>query len=79
MAATMVIGNSLEMSPSLFNPANTMASIIVNEFAEAVSSLHTAALIEIALALFIVTLLLNIGARLLVWRVAKAPTGRGGD
>lgn len=77
MAATMVIGNSLDMSLSLFHPANTMASIIVNEFAEAVSDLHTAVLIEITLILFIITLILNVLARLLVWRVASMPVGWG--
>lgn len=77
MAATMVIGNSLELSASVFHPSNTMASIIVNEFAEAVSGLHTSVLIEIALVLFLLTLLLNIAARLLVWRVAKEPAAQG--
>jgi phosphate transport system permease protein len=48
-----------------------MASIIANEFAESVSQLHTDALIEIGLVLFIITLLLNILARFLVWRVAR--------
>lgn len=70
MAATMVIGNSLDMSISLFAPANTMASIIANSYAEATSPLHLGALIGIALALFAVTFLLNIIARLLVRRVA---------
>ena len=51
-----------------------MASIIANEFAEAVTQMHSQALIEIGLVLFFMTLLLNIVARLLVWRVArKAP------
>ncbi len=48
-----------------------MASIIANEFAEAVSQLHTDALIEIGLVLFFITLLLNILARFLVWQVAR--------
>jgi phosphate transport system permease protein len=52
-----------------------MASIIANEFAEAVSKLHSQALIEVGLALFFMTLILNIVARFLVWRVArKIPT-----
>ena len=52
-----------------------MASIIANEFAEAVNKLHSQALIEIGLVLFFITLILNIVARLLVWRVArKIPT-----
>ncbi len=71
MAVTMVIGNSIEGSPSLLKPGYTMASIIANEFSETVSGLHTGALIEIGLVLFAMTLLLNLLARLLVWRVAR--------
>jgi phosphate transport system permease protein len=48
-----------------------MSSIIANEFAEAVSPLHSQALVEVGLILFVMTLLLNIIARLLVWRVAR--------
>ncbi len=71
MAVTMVIGNSLEGSPSLLRPGYTMSSVIANEFAEAVSKLHSQALIEVGLILFVLTLILNGLARLLVWRVAK--------
>jgi phosphate transport system permease protein len=71
MAVTMVIGNSIEGSASLLRPGYTMSSIIANEFAEAVGKIHSAALIEIALVLFGLTLLLNIAARLLVWRVSR--------
>jgi len=71
MAVTMVIGNSIEGSPSLLKPGYTMASIIANEFSETVSGLHTQALIEIGLVLFAMTLLLNLIARVLVWRVAR--------
>jgi phosphate transport system permease protein len=71
MAVTMVIGNSIEGSLSLLRPGNTKSSIIANEFAEAVTPLHTQALIEIGLILFIMTLGLNFIARLLVWRVAR--------
>lgn len=71
MAVTMVIGNSIEGSLSLLRPGYTMSSIIANEFAEAVSQLHSEALIEIGLILFALTLFLNIIARLLVWNVAK--------
>jgi phosphate transport system permease protein len=74
MAVTMVIGNSPEIKASLFAPAYTMASVIANEFAEATGDLHLASLAEIGLLLFAVTLLLNIVARLLVWRVA-GPSG----
>ena len=71
MAVTMVIGNSIEGSLSLLRPGYTMSSIIANEFAEAVSKLHAQALIEIGLVLFFMTLILNMIARLLVWRVAR--------
>jgi phosphate transport system permease protein len=71
MAVTMVIGNSIQGGVSLLQPGYTMASIIANEFAEAVSGLHTDSLIEIGLVLFIITLLLNILARFLVWQVAR--------
>ncbi len=71
MAVTMVIGNSTGGSLSLLKPGYTMSSIIANEFAEAVSPLHSQALIEVGLILFIMTLLLNILARLLVWRVGR--------
>ncbi len=71
MAVTMVIGNSIEGSLSLIRPGYTMSSIIANEFAEAVSELHTEALVEIGLVLFFMTLILNLLARLLVWRVAQ--------
>jgi phosphate transport system permease protein len=71
MAVTMVIGNSIEGSASLLRPGYTMASIIANEFAEAVSKLHSQALIEVGFILFVLTLLLNLLARFLVWRVAR--------
>ncbi|HTP00767.1 MAG TPA: phosphate ABC transporter permease subunit PstC [Anaerolineales bacterium] len=71
MAVTMVIGNSLDPSPSLLRPGYTMASVIANEFAEAVSKIHVQALMEVGLALFLITLALNILARLLVWSVAR--------
>ncbi len=71
IAVTMVIGNNLDLTPSLLHPGYTMASIIANEFAEATYDLYVQSLIEIALVLFVITLLLNIVARLLVWRVAR--------
>ena len=71
MAVTMVIGNSIEGSLSLLRPGYTMSSIIANEFAEAVSPLHSEALIEIGLVLFVLTLVLNLIARILVWSVAR--------
>jgi phosphate transport system permease protein len=52
-----------------------MASVIANEFTEATDDLHLAALAEIGLLLFLVTLILNVVARLLVWRTAQAAPG----
>jgi phosphate transport system permease protein len=75
MAITMVIGNRSEISASLFAPAYTMASVIANEFTEATGEIYLAALAEIGLLLFVVTVVLNVIARLLVWRVGRLPEG----
>ncbi len=75
MAVTMVIGNRSDISLSLFSPSNTMASVIANEFTEAISNLYISSLIEIALILFILTVILNAIARLIVWGVTKKYSG----
>jgi phosphate transport system permease protein len=75
MAITMVIGNRAEISASLFAPSYTMASVIANEFTEATGQLYLSALAEVGLLLFGVTIVLNVFARLLVWRVGKLPEG----
>lgn len=72
MAVTMVIGNRPEISASLFAPGYTMASMIANEFAEATSDLYLSALVEVGLLLFVVTVIVNTLARLLVWSVGGA-------
>ena len=71
MAVTMVIGNSPQISASLFDPGYSMASVLANEFAEAISSMHVSALVEIALLLFLVTVALNGLARAIVWSVTR--------
>lgn len=71
MAVTMVIGNRNDIALSLFAPGQTMASIIANEYSEATTSLHLAALAEIGLALFAVTFVINAVARLFIWRVKR--------
>ena len=71
MAVTMVIGNTPEISKSLLSNGSSMASVIANEFSEAVSDLHRSSLIEIGLALFIVTIIVNAIARILVWAVTR--------
>lgn len=75
MAVTMVIGNRPEVAKSLFAPGYTMASVIANEFTEATGDLYLSALVEIGLALFLVTLVVNALARLLVWSITGG-TGR---
>jgi phosphate transport system permease protein len=71
MAVTMVIGNHPDISKSLFAPANTLASVIAGEFSEATGDLYLSALIEIGLALFLVTIVVNAIARLMVWAVTR--------
>jgi phosphate transport system permease protein len=66
MAITMVIGNNNRISSSLFAPAQTMSSLLANEFAEASSALHRAALSEVALILLVMSLFFNVIARWLV-------------
>ncbi len=76
MAVTMVIGNTAEIHRSLLSNGASMASVIANEFTEAVGDLHLSALIEIALALFIVTIIVNALAQLLVWAVTRGTPAR---
>jgi len=76
MAVAMVIGNRAEIPHSLFAPANTLASVIANEFSEATDDMYVSALIEIGLALFLVTIVVNAIARLLVWAVTRGNPAR---
>jgi phosphate transport system permease protein len=77
MAVTMVIGNRPEISRSLFAPGYTMASVIANEFSEAATDTYLSALVEIGLALFLVTIIVNILAQVLVWSVTRGMPTRG--
>ena len=72
MAVTMVIGNRPTVSYSLFDPGYTMASVIANEFTEATTNMYISALIEIALLLFLMTIIVNMLARILVWSVTRS-------
>jgi phosphate transport system permease protein len=76
MAVTMVIGNRPEIAKSLFAPGYTMASVIANEFSEASDDLYLSALVEIGLALFLVTLIVNALARFLVWSITRGAPAR---
>ena len=77
MAVTMLIGNRNEIAASLFAPGYTMAAVIANEFSEASTDMHFAALTYVALVLFVVTVLVNAAARLLIWRVSRGQPGGG--
>jgi phosphate transport system permease protein len=76
MAVTMVIGNRPEIAKSLLAPGYTMASVLANEFTEATGSLYLSSLVEIGLALFLVTIVVNALARLLVWSVTRGLPAR---
>ena len=71
MAVTMLIGNRHDVSLSVLQPGYTMAAAIANEFAEATTDLYLSALFEVGLILFVITVIVNGLARLLVWRVAR--------
>src|SRR5205085_8709881 len=76
MAVTMVIGNSsTKISASLFTPGYTMASAIANQFTEADRAIYFSAIVAVALVLLLVAVIMNVLARLLVWSVARGPSG----
>jgi phosphate transport system permease protein len=66
MAVTMVIGNDPKISASLFAPGYSIAAVIANEFTEATSDMYLQALIELGLVLFLLTILINGLARLVI-------------
>jgi phosphate transport system permease protein len=76
MAVTMVIGNHPEVPKSLFAPGYTLASVLANEFAEATGDMYLSSLVEIGLALFLVTIVVNAIARALVWAVTRGAPAR---
>jgi phosphate transport system permease protein len=77
MAVTMVIGNTPQISASLFAPGYTLASVIANEFTEATTDVYLQALFEIALVLFGITILANLLAQVLL-RTIRGGAGAGG-
>ncbi|MGL4883118.1 MAG: PstC family ABC transporter permease, partial [Waterburya sp.] len=70
MAVTMLIGNSNKASLDVFEPSNTISSLLANQFAEA-SGLQVSALMYAALILFLITLVVNVLAQLLVTRLQR--------
>jgi phosphate transport system permease protein len=77
MAVTMVIGNVVAISPSLFSPGYSIAAVIANEFTEATGDLYLQSLIELGLVLFLLTFILNGLARLLIVATSQRGGGMG--
>ena len=76
MAVTMVVGNSsTKITPSLLTPGYTMASAIANQFTEADKAIYFSAIVAVALLLLLVAVVMNMLARMLVWSVARGPSG----
>jgi phosphate transport system permease protein len=71
MAVTFVIGNAHRLAASLMGPGNTIASTLANEFTEAVGDLHSSALIELGLILFLITFIVLSLSKLLLLRLAR--------
>ena len=71
MAVTMVIGNRIDLSASLFAPSQTMASVLATQYAEADTKLHLSSLTAVGFTLFIVSLLFNGLVIFFVWKMKK--------
>lgn len=71
MAVTMLIGNNPRIDFSLFAMGDSIASVIANQLGNTTKELHRAALVELSLVLLLVTIFVNVLARLLIWRVGK--------
>jgi len=75
IAVTMVIGGRPQITHSLFSLGYTIAAVIANEFTEATYQLYLSSLFELGLILLLITMLLNVCARLLVWRITRGAPG----
>lgn len=71
MAVTFVIGNAHNINQSLFMPGTTISSTLANEFTEAVGDIYTSSLISLGLILFIITMIVLAGAKLLLLRISS--------
>lgn len=72
MAVTFIIGNTYQLdSASLYMPGNSITSALANEFAEAESGLHVAALMELGLILFVITFIVLAASKFMIMRLAK--------
>lgn len=70
MAVAMLIGNRNTLPFTIFGPAATMPSVIVNEFREAVENLHLASLMAVGFYLFLISLMVNLIAAYIQRRYA---------
>jgi len=75
MAVTMVIGNSHFLPTSIFSPGNSMASVIANEFTEATEKIYLSSLVQIALLLFVVTMIVNLIGKYIIGRMSVEGSG----
>jgi phosphate transport system permease protein len=78
MAVTFVIGNTNYLNDvSLFSPGNSITSALANEFAEAEAGLHTSALMELGLILFLITFIVLVASKILLAQLAKNAGKKG--
>ena len=79
MAVTMVIGNSSrKITGSLLTPGYTMASAIANQFTEADNPLYFSAIVGVAALLLVVSAIVNVAARLMIWQISRG-VAKGGN
>jgi phosphate transport system permease protein len=76
MAVTMVIGNNPSVHASLLSPGYTIAAVVANEFTEATSDMHLSALVELGLVLFVLTIVVNGLAQLLIVLTTRKGSAR---
>ena len=77
IAVTLVIGNRPEITAALFSPGYTLPSVLANEFTEAVGPLYQGALLELGLVLVLITVVVNVLARLLIWSFRRREAAGG--
>jgi len=76
MAVLMVIGNSDKLPISLIGNGSTIATLIANELLSNTGPLQISAILECGLVLMLISLAVNVVARLLVWRFAGGGGGK---
>jgi phosphate transport system permease protein len=77
MAVTMVIGNDPSIHASLLSPGYTIAAVVANEFTEASGKTYPAALVELGLVLFVLTMVINALAQVLIVLTTSKGSSKG--